>query len=521
MVSDSKVYFRNLMASWGGHTAHLIVAFFLSPFVVHTLGDVRYGIWSLILSVVGYMGLADIGLRRSISKQLNQYLAHNDHNRAAQVVSTSLALLILAGLAITASAFAVGRFFHLIFSDVSATYMAEVRIVLLLAGVELTLSLVGSVFRRAAEAFNRFDLVNIIGVGRLLLRTVGVVGVLLISPTLIGLVIASLIATGIEVIFLAFLAHHVWPQLRVSLSLCSKQRARELRDFGIPVFIDNISKRIISYTDLLIVGMFLGVQLVTIYSIGLMVVTYAWGFLSQIVTVLTPDIYKKTAIGDHAAAHHLYVRSTNSTAFVSIPILVGILFFAEEFVKLWMGPEYLMAARVMQILAFSMFVTACAYPAGAIILGYGRARLAAFISTSEAVLNLGLSIFLVKFLHMGIVGIAVGTLIPAIIFEGVLLPSLACRMLGLPYGRFFVLAAFRWTSAAMLFSGICMIAKLLPTSTWATFTLTVTVLGALYLPIGLYSLFDKETRDALRLILLKRSRPSLAQAHIENIHPSS
>lgn len=45
-MRKAKVYARNLAANWVGHGAALVVAFFMSPFAVHTLGHVDYGVWS-------------------------------------------------------------------------------------------------------------------------------------------------------------------------------------------------------------------------------------------------------------------------------------------------------------------------------------------------------------------------------------------------------------------------------------------------------------------------------------------
>src|SRR5580765_5542459 len=59
------VYLRSLVTNWVGYAANVVVAFFLSPFIVHTLGDSGYGVWSLLMSIVGYVGLIDLGVRVS------------------------------------------------------------------------------------------------------------------------------------------------------------------------------------------------------------------------------------------------------------------------------------------------------------------------------------------------------------------------------------------------------------------------------------------------------------------------
>ncbi|MCX5737716.1 MAG: polysaccharide biosynthesis protein, partial [Proteobacteria bacterium] len=64
-MSRIRIYARNLATNWVGYGTNVAVAFFLTPFIVHSLGDIRYGIWSLVMSLVGYLGLADMGVRPS------------------------------------------------------------------------------------------------------------------------------------------------------------------------------------------------------------------------------------------------------------------------------------------------------------------------------------------------------------------------------------------------------------------------------------------------------------------------
>ena len=63
-MSRARIYARNLFANWVGYGANLLVMFFMSPFVVHTLGDGTYGLWSLLMSITGYLGLVDVGVNR-------------------------------------------------------------------------------------------------------------------------------------------------------------------------------------------------------------------------------------------------------------------------------------------------------------------------------------------------------------------------------------------------------------------------------------------------------------------------
>ena len=74
-----------------------------------------------------------------------------------------------------------------------------------------------------------------------------------------------------------------------------------------------------------------------------------------IMSVCAPEIFKKSGIRDHKSSRHMLVRAGNGTAVAAIPLLIGCIFFADDFIKLWMGPEYHESAVVMQILAASAY----------------------------------------------------------------------------------------------------------------------------------------------------------------------
>src|SRR5215813_5055411 len=53
---------RNVLTNWGAYVLAMGVNFFLSPYVVHHLGNTGYGVWTVILSLTGYLGLLDLGV---------------------------------------------------------------------------------------------------------------------------------------------------------------------------------------------------------------------------------------------------------------------------------------------------------------------------------------------------------------------------------------------------------------------------------------------------------------------------
>ena len=47
----------NILTNWAAFLIGTAITFVLSPIVVHSLGDIRYGVWGVVGSIVGYLGL--------------------------------------------------------------------------------------------------------------------------------------------------------------------------------------------------------------------------------------------------------------------------------------------------------------------------------------------------------------------------------------------------------------------------------------------------------------------------------
>ena len=90
--------FRNVMSNWGAYVLAMGVNFFLSPYVVRHLGDNGYGVWTLILSLTGYLGLLDLGVRGAVTRYVAKFHSQADHKNASNVASSAMLIFASAGL---------------------------------------------------------------------------------------------------------------------------------------------------------------------------------------------------------------------------------------------------------------------------------------------------------------------------------------------------------------------------------------------------------------------------------------
>src|SRR5688500_17719517 len=82
----------NVISNWIAVVFGMAITFALSPFLVHQLGDTRYGLWGVIGSIVGYLGLMDIGIRVAVTRFTARYEAVGDREATKRLVTTALAM---------------------------------------------------------------------------------------------------------------------------------------------------------------------------------------------------------------------------------------------------------------------------------------------------------------------------------------------------------------------------------------------------------------------------------------------
>src|SRR5262249_7257527 len=96
-VQSSRII-GNVLMNWLAFTTTIGVGFLMSPFLIRHLGDGVYGVWVLIGSLGGYMGLLDFGITASTIKYIAEHRAKGDQDSINRVITGGLAVFSFVGL---------------------------------------------------------------------------------------------------------------------------------------------------------------------------------------------------------------------------------------------------------------------------------------------------------------------------------------------------------------------------------------------------------------------------------------
>jgi O-antigen/teichoic acid export membrane protein len=402
---------KNILMNWTAFAATVGIGFVMSPFLVRHLGDEVYGVWVLVGSLVGYLGLLDFGITPSTVKYIAEYRALGDQGAINRLVTTSLAVYSLIGLVAlavsTLLAFSFNNIFHTSMS--SRTAVAVVCI----TGVNLALTFPATVFVGVLRGYQRYDLDSSVTTLNIVIRSLLIVGLILRGYGILALALATFAFDMLRLIYLIRSACRVNPEIAVRREFFDRDELKKLFGYSVFAFLMIVGKRLIFYTDAIVIGIFMSPAAITLYSIANRLVTYLLQ-ISETMGVLTPTASEMGARNDQTTIKTMLILSTKYLLLVALPVAAVFFILGDTFITLWMGQQYAGSASILSILTVAVLAHLLEMPAHTILLGLGRHKVVALFTLAQAVANLILSLILVK--AYGLAGVALGTTIPTVAF---------------------------------------------------------------------------------------------------------
>ncbi len=418
----------NVVMNWVAMAVNMVVPFFLTPFVVRHLGAVGYGVWILAVSTVAYLSLLDLGLRSAVIRFVSKAQAKGDLGGAKDAVEAALWFRVLVAGGVAVLSLLLASAVPYVFKIPPALVRAA-QITTLLYALGVGITLISGVFGAVLAAYNRFDLLSMITVGQTVVRAAGVLLLLKGGHGLVPLACWDLVIPLLVAFATVFFATKVFPESRVRPSRPDMAVLRTIWAYSFTSFVFMIAVQIITGTDNLVVGAFVSADAVAIYAIGGSLLGYAYQASQALSTTFTPMASNLEASGQFERLQTMLLRGTQATLGLALPIAIALAFRGGTFITLWIGPQFgRMSETVLRILLISMFFGVGDGTAGSIMMAIEKHKPVARWAVYEAILNLGLSIVLVK--TIGMYGVAWGTSISMVLTHLAFYPRYIHRVLG-------------------------------------------------------------------------------------------
>jgi O-antigen/teichoic acid export membrane protein len=485
-IASTRQFSRNMVSGWVLLVAEVGVAFMLTPFVIAHLGAATYGVWALLIGLVGYMGLVDVGLRGSVGRYVNHYMALHQPEAVAEVIGT--ANVVLSALAALALLLALGLAFDFraVFPKTPEDLASTVQFCLPLLALNLWLQFLGSVLANLLSAREATYLVNHFSLGLLVLRTAATVGALLAGYKLEALVLITLLLSALNVLLTWRAARRLLGAEMPALARFRRERLTEMWRFGVATFAGRTSATLANDSAPIIGMWVLGPEAVAVYSVAMTLTQYVRRLIEQAGTAIFPSVMKAGAMRDFAGLRAVHLRYMNVSFAVGSLVFIGSMVFAGDFLVLWVGPQYQAGGWVVAILAFGYLMQGVAGTAPLTLASLDRVGVTMRIGIAEALACVVLTAALPGILGpaLGLAGMALGSTLPRLVTGCLLYPRLAVATMG-PELRAPLLHALRQN--LLLCAGVAVafaaIHWALPGTSWARLVAGVALVTLLHLSL--------------------------------------
>jgi O-antigen/teichoic acid export membrane protein len=424
---------RAVTTSWVAVIANASVGIFLTPYVLHRLGDEAFGVWILTTNLVGYYGILDAGVRSAIIRYVSRHKELNEPDRVNEVIASAfyyyLAACLLIVLATHLSVHPISRFFS-IHRDVLGPF----RSLFLLAGLVQGLTLPLLVFVSSLEAAGRFDQVYLTTVTCLALRVAAIIYVLHAGGGLFAVgattILSQLLAYCIQVP-LALRAH---PGFTLHPKWIRLAMLRNMFRYGSISVGVGIAERMRTYVYPILIARILSPIAVTLFALPMKILSFPADGIGTMTEIMNPLSSQLEARNDFAKLRELIQMSVQSAFLVLAPFAAFLVIFGRELLTLWVGPQYILAYRLLVFLTLGVGVAATQCCVQSMLFGIERHKQLLWYRLGEGISITAFGAAALRVAGLpGLASVMAATLLLTSLF---LVPRHLCKILNLPLRRY-------------------------------------------------------------------------------------
>jgi O-antigen/teichoic acid export membrane protein len=401
----------NTLCSSIAQVGRLLVGFLLLPFLIRSLGSEVYGLWAVVGSIVGYVGLLDLGVGAGFVKFLSEYIERGEKAWVRQVMTFGLVFYLALGLLLVPVVY-LGTPHILAMLKLAPGYRSTAtNLATLILGYFFLSSALG-VNRAMIGAFQRVDLTSLLDLAGRGIYAVSAVALIDRGYGVYALPYAMFIGLGVVTAAQVWLVYRLFGNPWSSLLHWNATVIRRLFAFGGWMQISAMSALVAIETDRIIVGAFVGMASVTWFEVGnrLALLTRLPLFL---LGALLPAAAAIDARGEGGRLDAMYVRGTRYLAVMSLAVCGFLVGAGRQIERVWMRQEYPHVTVVMTMLALSYTVNNLTGVGTVVVRAIGRPRYETYYAMLSAILKVLFT--LVLGLRWGMVGVVVGTAIGSIL----------------------------------------------------------------------------------------------------------
>jgi O-antigen/teichoic acid export membrane protein len=418
------------VSNYAGRLVSLATWFVLTPLMLTRLGPTEYGLWVLVGSLVAYGWLLNAGIQGAIIRYVAACRARGDADLASRVVATSLCCDSILGLLAIALSVAVAPLVPTLF-QIPPAEEPTTRWLVVLMGVGIGVTIPCEVGGAVLRGLHRYDLSNLVDGIATLLNVGAIVMVLLAGGGLLAVVTVGIPVTLSSQVLSVALSRKMAPDLRWRWRDIDPKLVPSIIRFSWPLVLSQTATLLQRKSDEIVIAVFLPVSFVTPYSLAHRLSDICRDLTKQFTAPFLPLASELDARHDSVRLRSLFVGGVRLSLAMYLPLALTATVLARPILRLWVGPAYADNVVLVAILSLAGVMVSTEWLATAVLQGMARHRRQGVVAFAASVGNVAVSAVLVT--RLGLLGVALGTLLAAAVEYAIVMPY-AARVIGVSMG---------------------------------------------------------------------------------------
>jgi O-antigen/teichoic acid export membrane protein len=392
--------------AFGASLANTLIAgavgVLLIPIYLRYLTTEEYGIWLMILSIMSYLGLANLGIGQTVSNYVAaKWNQARERDHLLELVSSGWAAYNAIAVAIVG----IVALSYTLFVQAGHAMSFPFFV----AAVGFACVLPWQIFSVSLRSTGRIFEEQGFAVGASLLKFLAVTTALAAGQKLIALAMIHTIALGAP--RLAAKAYLGWrlPWFAITLRRASWPATKQIMRPSAAFFIIQISGVLAFSTDSLVIGTFLGSASVPSYAVPMQFMMLALGIVTLVSGISFPKISNLHANGEAGELKKFILSLASFQYIVGTIIVVLAWMFGQSFISYWASPALSPQGFVFMGMAAFFVMQIVVAPLDALVMATSSHRNFTYFAIAEGLLKVGLSVLLVT--TYGIAGVIFATVI--------------------------------------------------------------------------------------------------------------
>lgn len=369
----------------------IVSLFFTYKFIISKLGVEQLGLWSLLISILAFVRVAECGFSGSVIKFISAALANTDAKKIKFVLETSIiSVAVLIGLTSILIFLPVKILLPTLISD--QFLLIKAYQILPICLFSIWMSSVAGIYKASLEGCQRYDLSMYAAIISTVVFIVAVV-VLIPKDGIMGLALAlclqSLVLFFIALFFLNYsLRIKTFFPFRWSLSVF-----KEMSRYGSKYQIISIVTILIDPLTKGMLGHFGNLTMVGYYEMANKVITQMRSLLLSMNQVIVPNVAYSQEAGT-LNLRVLYEKNCQMIVYISIPFYIAILTMIPLIQDIWIGNRSIFFELFSVLSVLTWFFNTLTIPAYLINMGTGDLNWNVVSHLVMGIMNLILSVIL-------------------------------------------------------------------------------------------------------------------------------